>query len=237
MCPSGQKSDGPGVAAGPAVADGLVHSGGIRSSQASLIAQLKRINQAINVVQSLEGENSALNNILKKIEAIIKQVGKSLDEGENRPAVISIEELVKDLMNGINAPVYTDVVNYDNNHQVLAYIGKGFSVNISDGGIVFDIEKMFDEVYKRNEKQQDTEKKRQDYRRAMGLVKGLLESQVESLTVKVNKAAGPGTALVDFNQANDLTKDILKRNREESGMMLKSYNNIDADLVMKYLAL
>lgn len=137
--PVGSKSKVSVASAGPAVADGLAHSGGIRSAQAGLIAKLKQVNQAINVVQALEGESSTLNDMLDKIESMVKQGSKNLVVGEKSPQKSALRELVKDMMKGLNAPVYADASNYDEKQQILAYVGKGFSIDLVEGGIVFDI--------------------------------------------------------------------------------------------------
>lgn len=234
--PAGQKAKGPGVDAGSGVSDGLANSGGIRSAQASLIAKLKQVNQAINVVQSLEGESSALSSMLNQIESILKQGSDHLVAGEMSTARMSLKELVKDMMEGINAPVYEQEKGFAEKHQVLAYIGKGFSVNISDGGIVFDIEKMLEDVYKREEEQERQDKKREDYRRAMGLVKGTLKSLMESVSADVNKAGGLTYILKDIKEACCLSGNMIEKIREESSILSSSYGEIDAKSAMKLLS-
>ncbi|MCF7956724.1 MAG: hypothetical protein K9M75_13055 [Phycisphaerae bacterium] len=233
--PVGPNAKGTGVTADPAVSDGLAYSSGIRSAQASLITKLKQVNRAINVIQSLEGESSALNNMLEKIEAMIKQGGESLIEDENNPARMSLKGLVEALMKGINAPVYADVSNYADKQQVLAYIGKGFSIDVLEGGIVFDISKMLEDVYKRNEEQERQDGKREDYRRAMGLVKGTLESLMESVSADVNKAAGLTYILKDIKEARCLSTNMIEKIRQESSMLSRSYGDIDPKSAMKLL--
>lgn len=227
---------GPGAAAGPAVSDGLAQSGGIRSAQAGLIAQLKQVNQAINVLQALEGESSALNNMLDQIESMIKQGSKNLVAGEMNTAKMSMKELVKNIMKGMNAPVSEQGKGFNEKEVVLAYIGKGFSVNITNGGIVFDINKMLEDVLKREEEKERQDKKREDYRKAMGLVKGTMESLVGSLSADINKAGGLVQILNDINEASGLSENVIAKIRDESSMLTLSHGVMDAKSAMKLLS-
>jgi hypothetical protein len=233
--PGGVKGAGSGAAAGPAVSDGLAPGTGIRSAQAGLIAQLQQVNQAVNVLQALEGRSSPLSNMLDQVESMIKQGSKNLVAGEMNTAKASMKELVKDMMKGINAPVYEQGNGLNENEEVLAYIGKGFSVNITDGGIVFDINKMLEDVLKREEEQERQDKKRENYRKAMGLVKEAMKSLVESLSADINKAGGLVYILSDINEASGLAEDIIAKIREESSMLTSTHGVIDAKSVMKLL--
>ena len=232
----GVKGAGPFAAAGPAVADGLVHSGDIRSAQASLIAKLKQVNQAINVVMSLEGKSSALSSMLNKIKSMVKQGSKHLVDGEMNTAKMSMKDLVKNMMKGINAPVYEEARGFNEKEQVLVYIGSGFSIDIIEGSIVFDMNKMLEDVFKDEEEQEKQDKKRQEYREAMGLVMGSLQKLMESLTVKISKAGGLTFILNDIAEASGLSANIIANIREESSMMSKSYGKLNAETAMKLLS-
>jgi hypothetical protein len=232
--PSGLKAKVSVAAAGPAVADGLAHSGGIRSGQAGLIAKLKQVNQAINVVQALEGESSTLNDMLGKIESMVRQGSKNLVVGEKSAQKSALSELVKDMMKGLNAPIYADALNYIEKEQILMYIGKGFSVDMIEGGIVFDVNKMLEDIYKKEAGQENTAKKREDYRRAMGLVKGALEQLMESLSDGINKVGGLGAFTESVKEAVSLSKDVFEQIREDSSMLSNTID-INAGKVKKLL--
>lgn len=230
------KGEGSFAAAGPAVADGLVHASDIRSAQASLIAKLKQLNQAINVIFSLEGESSALTSMLNQIKSMIKQGSNHLVEGEMNTAKMSMKELIKDIMKGINAPVYENPKGFKVKEQVLAYIGSGFSVDILEGSIVFDIDKMLEDVYQERQEQELQDKKRQEYRDAMGLVRGSLEQLMESLTEQISKAGGLTFILNDIKEAGGLSENLIAKIRKESSMMSNIYGIIDAESAMKLLS-
>ncbi|MBW8016126.1 MAG: hypothetical protein FVQ82_08065 [Planctomycetes bacterium] len=231
----GVKGGGLVAAAGPAVADGLAHSGDIRSAQASLIAKLQQVNQAVNVIQALEGESSALNSMLNKIKSMIKQGSKHLVDGEMNSAKKSFTELVKDLMKGINAPVYEVGKGFNEKGQVLAYIGNGFSIDIVEGAIVFDVNKMMEEVYEDEKEQERQNKKRKDYREAMGYATGGLQKLMESLTVEISKAGGLTFILNDISEASGLSENLIAKIRNESSMLSMSYGEMDAEFVMKLI--
>jgi hypothetical protein len=235
--PVGVAGAGSGGAAGPSVSGGFAPGSGIRSAQAGLIAKLKQVNQAINVIQALEGESSALNDMLGKIESMIKQGSKNLVAGEKSAQKSSLNELVKDLMKGINAPVYADVSNYDDKQQILAYIGKGFSVDLVEGGIVFDVNKMLEDVYKNEQEQERQDKKRTEYRKAMGFAKGGLEKLMNSLTAEISKAGGLTYILNDIAEANGLSENIIAKIRKESSMLSMSYGKMNTESVIKHLNL
>jgi hypothetical protein len=232
----GVKGKGSLAVAGPAVADGLAHSDDLRSAQASLIAKLKQLNQAVNVVFSLEGNSSALSNMLKKIKSMIKQGSEHLVDGEMKTAKMAMKELVKDMMKGINAPIYEGPMSSNEKNQVLAYIGNGFSIDLVEGRIIFDINKMLDDVYKDEQETERQNKKKEDYREAMGLVKGGLQKLMESLTADINKAGGLTYILSDIAEASGLTENIIAKIRNESSMMSLSYGKMDAENAIKLLS-
>ena len=234
--PSGLKAKVSVAAAGPAVADGLAHSGGIRSAQAGLIARLKQVNQAINVVQALEGESSALNSMLDKIKSMIKQGSKNLVAGEKNAAKSSLKELVKVMMKGINAPIYESSNEFEGMNKSLAYIGNGFSIDLVEGDIVFDINKMLDDVFKEEEEKERQDKKVEEYREAMGLAKGGLQKLMESLTVEISKAGGLTFILSDLAEASGVSGNMIKKIREESSMLSMSFGKMDAETMMKLLS-
>ncbi len=237
VSPGGVAGAGSSGGAGPSVSGGFAPGSGIRSAQAGLIAKLKQVNQAINVVQALEGESSALNDMLGKIESMIKQGSKNLVAGEKSAQKASLNELVKDMMKGINAPVYADASNFDEKERVLAYIGKGFSIDLVEGGIVFDINKMLEDVYKNEQEQGRKDKKRLEYRKAMGFAKGGLEKLMNSLTAEISKAGGLTYILNDIAEANGLSEDIIAKIRKESSMLSMSYGKMNTESVMKHLKL
>ena len=230
------KRAGPFALADPAVADGLVHSGGIRSAQASLIAKLKQVNQAINVIFSLEGKNSPLSNMLNQIKSMIKQSNKHLVDAEMNTAKMSMKELVKNMMKGINAPVKEGPKGFNEKEKVPVYIGNGFSIDILEGSIIFDINKMLEEVYSVEQKREDLDRKRQKYREAMGLVKGNLQKLMETLTAEISKVGGLTFILNDIAEASGLSKNVIAKICEESSMMSKSYGRLDAATAMKLLS-
>lgn len=233
--PGDGKAKGFSRAMGLSVGNGLAPSSGIRSAQAAMIIQLKKVNQALNVVQALEGESSPLNDMLDKIESMIKQCSKNLVVGENSVEKKSLTDLIKDLMKGINAPVSASALESSDNKHMLVYIGKGFSVNIVEGGIVFDINKMFDDVYKSTKEKERQDEKREDYFMAMGLVKEALELLMESLVDGINKAGGLGSFIRDLKEATSLSKSMFDQILEESSLFAKTYGSVDPQTVKKLL--
>jgi len=184
---------------------------------------------------SLEGESSPLQNMLNQIKSMMKLDYNNLSDGEMNLAKISVKDLVKEMMKGINAPVYADNSNYGDKEQILAYIGNGFSIDIMEGEIVFEVDKMLLDIEKAESMQKKQEKVREDYKRAMGLVKGSLGKLRESLTNDINEAGGLIEAIKEINGVNNLKKSVLKQICEDSNMMPKAYGKIDAASVKKCL--